>query len=132
MINDKDLEDPNEEINQITNRYALERAEEDEEQSENGSQRSPKEEQKPNKYDGISDEQLMIMTDQEKIEYYYQYMIKVDNVADYREKLTALNLPIFQKRIKERKTIDYSESTIRKASEEESASIYQPIQESKS
>ena len=29
MINDKDLEDPNEEVNKISNRYAIEEEEED-------------------------------------------------------------------------------------------------------
>ena len=66
---------------------------------------------------------LLIFTNEEKIEYYYQIMIKVDSVADYRQKLTALNLPIFQKnRSKTRSTIEHTESKVRKMSIDESAS----------
>ena len=68
---------------------------------------------------------LLIFTNEEKIEYYYQIMIKVDSVADYRQKLTALNLPIFQKnRSKTRSTIEHTESKVRKMSIDESASNF--------
>ena len=52
-------------------------------------------------------------------------MIQVDSVSQYRQKLTQLNLPIFQKkRSKTRSTIEYAESTVRKISLEESVSTF--------
>lgn len=45
----------------------------------------------------MDDDTLLLLTNEEKIQYYYKFMINVDSVKDYRDKLTALNLPIFQK-----------------------------------
>lgn len=43
----------------------------------------------------MDDDMLLILTNQEKIEYYYKFMIKVDSVKEYRDKLTELDLQIY-------------------------------------
>ena len=79
-MKDENLEDPNEEVNKIKNKYAEE---------EDG------EETKNNKFDG-NDDLLLLLTDEEKVEFYYKIMIRVDNTADYRKRMSELHLPTFR------------------------------------
>ena len=54
-------------------------------------------------------------------------MIKVDSVSDYRQKLTELNLPIFQKGKTKPPTDSIPEKKERKVSQDESASNWNQI-----
>lgn len=44
----------------------------------------------------MNQERLIMLSNEEKIEYYYK-IINVDSLADFKKRLTELNLPIFQK-----------------------------------